>query len=164
MSILIVYTTKNGRTGEMIEPICDGIRSEALEVVTRSVENVTWEEMLMAQGLIIGNQTRFGGMDWQLKRLFDVTAVQGFPGPLAGKIGGAFGAGSRAGSGAELSLLATLHVLLNHGLIIQGNAHGAHYGPVYLSDTSEKEMRSQCHDWGRLWARLAKRINSNGEA
>ena len=164
MHILIIYTTQHGRTGEMIEPICRGIQSQEIEAVTRSVEAVTWDEMLVADGLVIGNPTRFGGMDWQLKRLFDVTALQGYPGPLVGKVGGAFGAGNRAGSGAELALLATLHVLLNHGLVIQGNAHGAHYGRVCLSETSDEEMRTQCHGWGVLWAQLVRRIASSGAA
>ncbi len=162
--LLIIYTTMRGRTGEMIEPICEGIRDEGVDVTTRSVEAVTWEEMLAADGLIIGNPTRFGGMDWQLKRLFDVTAIQDYPGPLVGKVGGAFGAGGRPGSGSELSLMSTLHVLLNHGMVIQGNAHGVHYGPVYGSDTSAEDMHEQCRGWGRLWAQLVKRLANGDQA
>ena len=156
--ILIIYTTLNGRTGEMVEPICEGIRDEGVEALTRSVNDVAWEDMRTADGIIIGNPTRFGGMDWQIKRLFDVTAFQDYPGPLSGKVGGAFGAGGRPGSGSELALMSTLHVLLNHGMVIQGNAHGAHYGPVYLRDTSADAIQDECRSWGRLWARLVKRL------
>ena len=94
--ILVIYTTMRGRTGDMVEPICAGIQDEGVAVLTRSVDMVTWEEMLAADGIIVGNPTRFGGMDWQLKRLFDVTAFQDYPGPLVGKVGGAFGAGGRS--------------------------------------------------------------------
>jgi NAD(P)H dehydrogenase (quinone) len=156
--ILIVYTTLRGRTGQMVAPICEGIRAEGVEALTRSVEEVTWEEMQAADGIVVGNPTRFGGIAWQIKRLFDVIAIQGYPGPLAGKVGGAFSAGGRAGSGAELALMATLHVLLNHGMIIQGNAFSAHYGPVFLRDTAEETMQEECRTWGQLWARLVQRL------
>lgn len=56
--------------------------------------------------------------------------------------------------------MATLHVLLNHGMVIQGNAFSAHYGPVFLRDTAEEAMQAECRTWGRLWARLVKRLAS----
>lgn len=158
LHILIIHTTLRGRTGQMVAPVAAGIEAQGVAVRKRPVEAVTWDEMLAADGIAVGNPTRFGGMDWQLKRLFDVTAIQDFPGPLAGKVGGAFGAGGRPGSGAELALLATLHVLLNHGMVIQGNAYGAHYGPVFLRDMSEAAMQDECRSWGRLWAQLVKRL------
>jgi NAD(P)H dehydrogenase (quinone) len=157
--LLVIYTTLQGRTGAMVAPICEGIREEGVDVLTRSVTAVRWEEMLAAAGIIVGNPTRFGGVDWQIKRLFDVTAFQDYPGPLAGKVGGAFGAGGRPGGGAELALMSTLHVLLNHGMVIQGNAYGAHYGPVFSRHTPEDAMQAECRDWGRLWARLVKRLS-----
>ena len=156
--ILLIHTTLRGRTGQMVAPICAGIEAEGVVAHARAVEVVTWEEMLAAQGIIVGNPTRFGGVDWQIKRLFDVTAFEGYPGPLVGKVGGAFTAGGRPGSGAELALMSTLHVLLNHGMIIQGNAFSAHYGPVFLRDTSEAAMQEECRTWGGLWARLVKRL------
>jgi multimeric flavodoxin WrbA len=148
----------------MVAPICEGIRAEGVEALARSVEEVTWEEMQAADGIVVGNPTRFGGVDWQIKRLFDVIAIQNYPGPLAGKVGGAFGAGGRPGSGAELALMATLHVLLNHGMVIQGNAFSAHYGPVFLRDTPEEAMQEECRVWGRLWAKLVKRLVSGAQA
>lgn len=158
LHILLLYPTEQGRTGQMVPEICAGIQAEGVATLLRTVDTVTWEEMQAAHGIIVGNPTRFGGMDWQLKRLFDVMAFQGYPGPLAGKVGGAFGAGGRAGSGAELALMSTIHVLLNHGMIIQGFAHGAHYGPVFLRDTPEAAMQETCHAWGQLWAQLVKRL------
>jgi len=114
--------------------------------------------MTAADGIIIGSPTRFGGVDWQIKRLFDVIAVEGYPGPLDGKVGGAFSAGSRAGSGAELTLLNALHILLNHGLIVQGDPFGPHYGPVALGEPTEQVLSSR-RSWGVRWARLAKRLH-----
>ena len=160
--ILVIHPSLAGRTGQMAAPICEGIEAEGVEALTRLVKEVSWAEMLAADGIIVGNPTRFGGMDWQVKRLFDVTTFQDYPGPLVGKVGGAFGAGGRPGSGAELSLLATVHVLLNHGMVIQGNAHGAHYGPVWLREGSQPAVWEQCQGWGKLWAQLVLRLAHGG--
>jgi multimeric flavodoxin WrbA len=118
--LLMVYTTKNGRTGSMVDPIERGIIEAGGTVATRQVDEVRWEEMLAAKEIIVGTPVRFGDVDWEIKRLFDVTAFQDYPGPLHGKVGGAFVGGGRPGSGAELCLLSMLHILLNHGMVIQG--------------------------------------------
>ena len=157
--LLIIYTSKNGRTGTMVEPVCQGIIETGTTVLVRTVEEVEWKEMLSAKGVIVGTPVRFGDVDWQIKRLFDTTAFQDYPGPLSGKVGGAFTGGGRPGSGAELALLSMLHILLNHGMIIQGNADSSHYGPVALRDFPEEEIDSICKAWGKHWAELVQRLN-----
>ena len=160
-NLLIIYTSKHGRTGSMVEPIRQGILEGGAGAVVRTVEKVQWDEMLTAHGIIVGTPVRFGGVDWQIKRLFDVTAHQDYPGPLSGKVGGAFTGGSRPGSGAELALLSMLHILLNHGMVIQGNAHSSHYGPVALRESTLEEVESTCNAWGRHWAHLARRLGGD---
>jgi len=157
--LLIVYTSKNGRTGAMVEPIRQGMEYAGVSVLVRTVEEVQWEEMLSAKGVIIGTPVRFGDVDWQIKRLFDVTAFQDYPGPLSGKVGGAFTGGGRPGGGAELALLSMIHILLNHGMVIQGHAHSAHYGPVALRESTEEEVTTVCKAWGRHWAELVQRLD-----
>ena len=158
---LIIYTSKNGRTGGMVEPIRQGMIEGGASVAVRTVEEVTWDEMLGAQGIIVGTPVRFGDVDWQIKRLFDVTAYQDYPGPLSGKVGGAFAGGGRPGSGAELALLSMIHILLNHGMVIQGNAHSAHYGPIALRESSPEDVEATCKAWGNHWAQLVRRLNGH---
>lgn len=159
--LLIIYTSKNGRTGSMVEPIRQGIIDGGASATVRTVQEVRWDEMLAAKGIIVGTPVRFGDVDWQIKRLFDVTASQDYPGPLSDKVGGAFSGGGRPGSGAELALLSMLHILLNHGMVIQGNAHSSHYGPVALSESSRDEIVATCNAWGRHWADLVQRLYGN---
>ena len=83
--LLIVYTSKNGRTGAMVEPISQGMEDAGASVAVRTVEQVQWEEMLSAKGVIIWTPVRFGDVDWQIKRLFDVTAFQDYPRPFVGQ-------------------------------------------------------------------------------
>ncbi len=157
--ILIVYTTLRGNTGRMVESVAEGIRSEGVEARIMAVDDVTMAGMTAADGIIVGSPTRFGAVDWKIKRLFDEIAIEGYPGPLEGKVGGAFTAGSRAGSGAELVLLNALHILLNHGLIIQGEPFDAHYGPVAIGEPTERVLQT-CRTWGARWARLVKRLTA----
>jgi NAD(P)H dehydrogenase (quinone) len=157
-SILVIYTTLRGNTGKMVEPVAEGVRSEGVDARVLPVEEVALADMTAAGGIIIGSPTRFGGVDWKIKRLFDELTVVGYPGPLDGKVGGAFTAGSRAGSGAELVLLNAIHILLNHGMIVQGDPYGPHYGPVALREPSE-EVLHHCHTWGARWARLVRRLH-----
>ena len=156
--LLIIYTSKNGRTGSMVEPIRQGILDGGASAAVRTVQEVQWDEMLAAKGIIVGTPVRFGDVDWQIKRLFDITALQDYPGPLSGKVGGAFTGGGKPGGGAELALLSMIHILLNHGMVIQGNAHSSHYGPVALSESSRDEVESICKAWGRHWADLVQRL------
>ena len=58
--ILMIYTTKNGRTGSMVEPIERGIIDAGGTVATRRVDEVQWAEMVAAKGIIVGTPVRFG--------------------------------------------------------------------------------------------------------
>ena len=161
-NLLIIYTSKNGRTGGMVEPVRQGMIEGGVNVAVRTVDEVTWDEMLAAQGVIVGTPVRFGDVDWQIKRLFDVTAYQDYPGPLSGKVGGAFAGGGRPGSGAELALLSMIHILLNHGMVIQGNAHSSHYGPIALRESSPEDIYATCTARGNHWAQLVRRLKGHG--
>src|SRR4051812_50070875 len=124
--IVVVYTTLRGNTGKLVEPVAEGIRGEGVEARVLAVGDVTMADLLAGDGIVVGSPTRFGSVDWEIKRMFDVVAREGYPGPLEGKVGGAVTAGSPPGSGAELALLDGLHNLLKHGPIIPGGPFYAH--------------------------------------
>ena len=145
----------------MVEPVRQGMIEGGVNVAVRTVDEVTWDEMLAGQGLIVGSPVRFGDVDWQIKQLFDVTAYLDYPGPLSGKVGGAFYGGGRPGSGAELALLSMIHILLNHGMVIQGNAHSSHYGPIALRESSPEDVEATCQAWGNHWAQLVRRLKGH---
>ena len=145
-----------------MEPARQGMIEGGINVAVWTVDEGTWDEMLAAQGVIVGTPVRFGDVDWQIKRLFDVTAYQDYPGPLSGKVGGAFAGGGRPGSGAELALLSMIHILLNHGMVIQGNAHSSHYGPIALRESSPEDIYATCIAWGNHWAQLVRRLKGHG--
>ena len=155
--IVVIYTTLRGNTGKLVAPIVEGIESVGVEARVLDVNDVTMPDLRAADGIVVGSPVRFGAVEWQIKRMFETVANEGYPGPLEGKVGGAFSAGSRPGSGAELALLDVLHILLNHGLIIQGEPFDAHYGPVALREPTEDVLKA-ARGWGARWGRLVLRL------
>jgi len=78
---------------------------------------------------------------------------------LAGKVGAAFATSHNIGGGNETTVLDLLHALLIHGMIIQGNASGDHYGPVAVG-TPDARALDQCKDLGRNVVNLINRLKA----
>lgn len=82
--LLIVYHSQRGSTGRMAQAVFDGARDPEIEnVETRLVRaaDAQPEDLLWAQGLIIGTPENFGYMSGGMKDFFDRTFY-----PVEGKI------------------------------------------------------------------------------
>ncbi len=49
---------------------------------------------------------------------------------------------------SETTLLSVLEAMLVHGMIVQGRAHGKHYGAAAVGSPREKELES-CKELGK---------------
>jgi NAD(P)H dehydrogenase (quinone) len=152
---LVLYFTRTGNTKAMAEVVADGAEKEGAEVVLKDVEETSQEELLDYDAIIVGSPTYYGGMAGKLKDFLDSTVVH--HGKLSGKIGGAFSSSANIGGGNESTILGILHVMLVHGMIIQGTHEGDHYGPVSI-DAPDERARAQCEALGRRVASLALRL------
>jgi len=154
--ILIVYYSKGGNTRRMSEYVAQGAKEEGgVEVLAKPVEEVRVEELLQAQGLIIGSPTYYGTMAWPVKRLLDESVR--YHRQLEGRVGAAFtSSGNRAG-GNETTVLDILKALLIHGMIIYGSSEGDHYGPAAVG-APDLEAQESCLRLGRRVAGLVKRL------
>ena len=83
-------------------------------------------------------------------------AEEGGQGAAPVRDGGAFSSCANVGSGST-TVLDILHVLLVHGLIIQGDAHGDHYGPVSILAPDSRSV-TQCQALGKRVGELVKRL------
>lgn len=153
--ILIIYYSKTGNTEEMAKAVGEGVNGEGVEVEVKKVEDTKADELLEADGIIIGSPTYYGGMAAPIKELFDESVK--FHGELEGKIGGAFSSSANIGGGNETTIMDILKAFLIHGMIIQGTPEGDHYGPVAIG-RPDKRSKSQCQDLGRRVAKLVKRL------
>ena len=141
----------------MAESIADGVRKEkSIEVEVKPVKDVRVEELLEADGIIIGSPTYYGSMASEVKKLLDDSIK--FHGKLDGKIGGAFSSSGNIGGGNETTIMDILKALLIHGMIVQGTPRGDHYGPVAVGKPDERSKKL-CVEYGQRIARLVLRLS-----
>jgi len=150
--VMIIYYSRSGNTKKMAEFISEGLRKEeAIDVEVKPVQECRVEELLGADGIVIGSPTYYGSMASEVKKLLDDSIK--FHGKLDGKIGGAFSSSGSIGGGNETTIMGILEALLIHGMIVQGTPKGDHYGPVSIGNPDERSKRL-CIEYGRRIAKL----------
>jgi NAD(P)H dehydrogenase (quinone) len=80
----------------------------------------TIDDLLEADGLLLGSPTRFGNMAAPLKHFLDSTSELWLSGALVDKPAGVFTSTSSAHGGQESTLLSMQLPLLHHGMVIVG--------------------------------------------
>lgn len=154
--VLVLYYSKSGNTREMAELVAEGaMREKNIQVEVKSVEKAQIEDLLDADGVVIGSPTYYGSMAAEIKKFIDDSVE--LHGELEGKIGGAFASSGGIGGGNETTILDILKALLIHGMVIQGTAEGGHYGPVAIGKPNARSKR-QCTTYGQRIAKLVLRI------
>lgn len=145
---LIAYYSRSGNTQKMAKIISDALGQEGIEVSLKNIKEITASDLLTTDAIIIGSPTYYGSMAYEIKQLIDESVK--FHGKLDGKIGAAFATSANIAGGNETTILDILHTMLIHGMIIQGDPLGDHYGPVSIGSPDERAKKN-C-------LRLAKRL------
>ena len=152
---LVIYYSQSGNTEKMAESVVEGIKKEGLEVVLKEAKDTEASELLKYEAIIIGSPTYYGTMAAEIKKLFDDSVS--FHGKLDGKIGAAFASSANIGGGNETTILDILNAMLIHGMIIQGDPQGDHYGPVAIGAPDARAIR-ECVRLGTRVAKLVKKL------
>ncbi len=155
LKALVIYYTQSGNTKKMAESIAEGIQKAGVEAVLKDVADVKADELLKYDGLVVGSPTYYGSMSAQIKQLFDDSVK--FHGKLDGKAGAAFASSANIGGGNETTILDILNAMLIHGMIIQGDWQGDHYGAVAIGAPDSRATR-QCIRMGDRLAKLIKKL------
>ena len=155
--ILIVYDSKSGNTETMALAVAKGAEQvSGIEVLVKKVTQTKPEELLDADGIIMGSPTYYGQMSAKLKALIDRSVK--VHEKLAGKVGAAFTSAGGTATGAETTLLSIVQAMLIHGMIIQGRADNKHYGAASSGSPKKKDL-TYCEDLGRNVATLVTKLN-----
>lgn len=155
--ILVTYYSKTGHTAAMAECIAAAAREvEGASVELRPVADVTPDDLLEFDGIVMGSPVYYGTMAAPLKALIDASVKH--HGKLDGKVGGAFSSSGVIGGGNETTLLDIIACLLVHGMVVKGSAKGPHYGPTCQGEPDET-ARKRCADYGRDVAELCVRLS-----
>jgi len=155
-TVLIVYDSRTGNTERTAELVAEGVREvEGIKCIVKRVDDVSLDDLLDADGIIIGSPTYYGLMSAKIKRLIDDSVE--IHGKLEGKIGAAFTSSGGTASGAETTILSIIKAFLIHGMIIQGDPHGQHYGLAVVGAPDEREAEL-CRKFGRRIASLVIKL------
>lgn len=153
--VLIVYYSRSGHTEAMAKLVAEGVESEGVEVECKKVADTSVDDLLAVDGIILGSPTYYGTMAAEIKRLLDDSVK--YHGKLDGKVGAAFSSAGGRGGGNETTIMDMLRALMIHGMIVQGDPKGDHYGPVAVGKPDERSSE-ECKRRGARVAGLIKRL------
>ncbi|MEM1331693.1 MAG: flavodoxin domain-containing protein [Planctomycetota bacterium] len=158
--VLVIYASDYGHTKRAAELVAQGAESvDGTIVRSRSASLATADDVLDADGLIIGSPVHMGSVHWQIKRFIDETLSGCWTRDLlVGRAGGVFTTGGGlggAGGGCEFAMLSMLAVLAELGVVLVPlpkstagfSDSGLHWGPYARCGTREgqqAELPSQC--------------------
>jgi len=128
---------------------------KGIDVTVKKANQTIMEDLLSADGIIMGSPTYYGQMSAKLKALIDKSVE--IHEKLEGKVGAAFTSSGGTASGAETTLLSILQAMLIHGMIIQGRPNGKHYGIAAVESPNKEELKL-CRELGKRTARLVMKL------
>lgn len=151
--ILVVYESDYGNTEKMARAAVAGISSvSGAESVLKRAEEISADDFITSDGVLIGTPVHMGNMDWRIKKMID-TVCSGLwmQNKLNGKVAGLFASGGGfggAGGGVELTFVSLLNNFAELGMIFvplpkmtEGYKKGGlHWGPYGRS--ADEDMNS----------------------
>jgi NAD(P)H dehydrogenase (quinone) len=131
------------------------VRAEGCDVTCKSITETKVDDLLEADCIAFGSPVYYGTMAAEVKKLFDESVSK--HGGLDGKVGAAFASAGVFGGGMETTVSDILHAMLIHGMIIQGDPKGSHYGVVCVGKPDDK-AQEECARKGKRLAKLVKKL------
>lgn len=154
--VLVVYDSASGNTEKMAEAVGDGIgRVAGVHSEVKRVDRTSLDDLVSADGIIIGSPTYYGLMSAKIKALID--SSQKIHGKLEGKVGAAFTSSGGTATGAETTMLSILQTMLVHGMIVQGRPDDKHYGVAAVGTPRAGELKL-CRELGSRVAELVTKL------
>jgi len=146
-TLLVVYYSEKGGTKRMAEEIGKGAEKLGVKVEVKSVEECGLDDLVEADGFVVGSPTYFSNVAWQIKKLIDESIVLYRRNHLLkNKAFGCFTSAGTIRDGKEC--LRMLELAFNFH-------HRAHMVPgiVSKSDDSREDVSKMCQDYGMKIAR-----------
>ncbi|MBM4104496.1 MAG: flavodoxin family protein [Planctomycetes bacterium] len=152
---LVIYYSRSGNTKTMAQTIAEAMNKAGLPTSCKSVDQTKVNELLEADAIVVGSPTYYGRSASPIAAFFDETVNK--HGKLDGKIGAAFSSSANIGGGNETTILELVNMMLIHGMVVQGDPQGDHYGPVSIGRPDERVI-SQCTRRGKRIAELTLKL------
>lgn len=153
----IIYYSRSGVTKKMAEIIHAELKNQNIETDIFSIEQIKPEKLLEYSGIIIGSPTYYGTLAGEIKKFLDESCA--LHGKLNNKLGGAFSSSANLAGGNETTIISILQAMLIHGMIIQGDPLGDHYGPVAVGKI-DKRCQDNCQRFAQRFAALLNKLEN----
>ncbi len=163
--VLIVYYSMTGNTKEMALAVADGVNAvEGATAVVKSVEEVIKDDLVRADGIILGSPSYYANVAAPMKEFIDAWYFE-YELPMFDKVGGAFCPGGSRTGGQELVVISLLLAMMNNGMIVAGPLYEAWgtFGATAMTDTAPHEgvdeyELADCRLLGERIARVAQQM------
>jgi len=152
VQILVAYSSRSGNTEKLARAVARGAEQAGTRVVVKRAAEVVKEDLIAADGIILGSPVYFGTPTAEMIDLIDRSV--GARRKLRDKVGAAFTTAGHHTGGKETTLLSMLCAFLIHEMVVVGDPieSGGHYGAACLGAPGEDEERAG----ELLGARVAK--------
>jgi len=152
---LVIYYSRSGNTRLMAQTIAEAMNDAGVSTVCKSITDAKVDDLLKVDAIVVGSPTYYGRLAGAVAQFFDESVSK--HGKLDGKIGAAFSSSSNIGGGNESTVMGIIQTLLVHGMVIQGDPQGDHFGPVSVGKPDDRVIK-QCKRRGQRIAELAKKL------
>ncbi|MGH9460594.1 MAG: flavodoxin family protein [Vicinamibacteria bacterium] len=165
--VLVAYYSETGHTESMAKALAEGMaRVAGVEITLRSVDAVSQQEILGADGILVGTPVHWGSLSSRVKDFLDqVGSVLDEESHGEGRTGGAFCTGGATSSGKELARLSILAAFLNLRFIAVGGLAGDGFGNLGAQATTGPEdpglsaaELDEARRSGERFARITKQL------
>lgn len=155
--VLVVYYSHNGHTKAMAEIAADAAVKEGAEVRLKAVSDASNDDLVWADGIMIGSPVYFGLPAGEIKTFIDNSVS--IRRQLENKVGAAFASSGHPAGGKETTIIALLQALLVHGMVVCGDpmSSGGHYGAASTGDLDEQSTK-ECIELAKKVVMLATKL------
>ncbi len=150
---LVIYYSRSGNTKQMAKTIAEAMNEANLPTKCKSVTDTSLDDLQSADAIVVGSPTYYGRLAAPIAQFFDESVTR--HGKLDGKVGAAFSSSANIAGGNETTIMSILETLLIHGMIVQGDPQGDHYGPVSIGKPDDRVVKH----FQRRGQRIAKLTN-----
>ena len=147
--LLVVYYTGKGSTKRMAEEIGKGAERLGVAVEVKSVGECGLDDLVEADGIVIGSPTYFSNVAWQVKKLIDESIILYSKGhQLRDKVGGCFTSSGTHRDGKDCVRMLELAFGFHHKLKMVPGIIGA-------SGDKDEKTNKMCQQYG---IKIAKQV------
>ncbi len=124
VTVLVTYHSTTGNTEKIAQGVADGAKAvSGTSVVLKRVGDVSGNDLVSADAVVVGSPVYFGNMSGEVKTFFDNWLLKfdlWRDRKMRNKVGAAFATGGAISNGKEVTMLTMLAAMLVNQMIVVG--------------------------------------------